>query len=65
MSKLKTHSGAKKRFRKNKNGLIKAGKAFRRHLLAKKSQNRKRRLRGGLYIKSCDIGHLKPLLSYR
>lgn len=64
MPKVKTHSGAKKRFRKNKNGLIKAAKAFRRHLLAKKSKNRKRRLRGGLYIKNCDIGHIRPLLPY-
>jgi len=64
MPKVKTHSGAKKRFRKNKNGLIKAAKAFRRHLLTKKSKNRKRRLRGGLYIKSCDIGHIRPLIPY-
>jgi len=64
MPKVKTHSGAKKRFRKNSNGLIKAGKAFRRKLLEKKSPNRKRRLRLGLYIKKCDIGHIKPLLPY-
>ncbi len=64
MPKVKTHSGAKKRFKKNKNGLIKAAKPFRRHLLTKKNQKRKRRLRSGLYLKKCDIGHIRPLLPY-
>lgn len=64
MPKVKTHSGAKKRFKKLKSGGIKAAKPFRRHLLTKKSAKRKRQLRSGLYINSCDIGHIAPLLPY-
>ncbi|MBA2306930.1 50S ribosomal protein L35 [Candidatus Dependentiae bacterium] len=62
MPKMKTHSGAKKRFKKLKSGLIKAAAPFRRHLLTKKSSKRKRQLRNGLYIGTCDRGHIAPLL---
>jgi large subunit ribosomal protein L35 len=62
--KLKTHSGAKKRFRKLKSGLIKAAKPFRRHLLTKKSTKRKRNLRKHLYISAADVKNIKPLLPY-
>jgi large subunit ribosomal protein L35 len=64
MPKVKTHSGAKKRFKKLKSGLIKAARPLRRHLLTKKSAKRKRRLRTGLYISTCDRGHIAPLLPY-
>lgn len=37
MPKVKTHSGAKKRFKKLGSGLIKAARPFRRHLLTKKA----------------------------
>ncbi len=47
MPKVKTHSGAKKRFKKLKSGLFKAARPFRRHLLTKKSRKRKRDLRSG------------------
>ena len=64
MPKLKTHSGAKKRFKKLKSNLIKASKSFRRHLLTKKSAKRKRQLRSALYICRSDIRHIAPLLPY-
>lgn len=64
MYKVKTHSGAKKRFKKTKSGQIKAARPFRRHLLTKKSQKRKRSLRKAFYIKNCDVGHITPLLQY-
>jgi large subunit ribosomal protein L35 len=64
MPKVKTHSGAKKRFKKLKSGLIKAARPFRRHLLTKKTSKRKRHLRTGLYIGKQDIGHIRPLLPY-
>lgn len=44
MSKLKTKSSAKKRFKLTSNGLIKRKHAFKNHLLTKKSTNRKRHL---------------------
>ena len=39
MPKIKTHSGAKKRFSVTKNGKVKRAKAFKRHILNKKSTN--------------------------
>ena len=48
--KIKTHSGAKKRFNLTKNGKVKRAHAFKSHILNKKSTKRKRpprrRLRG-------------------
>ncbi len=64
MPKVKTHSGAKKRFKKLASGEIKAARPFRRHLLTKKSAKRKRKLRTGLYLNSSDKGHIAPLLPY-
>jgi large subunit ribosomal protein L35 len=45
MPKLKTNRGAAKRFRRTANG-FKHRKTFRNHILTKKDQRRKRRLRG-------------------
>lgn len=42
MPKLKTHSGAAKRFKVSKKGKVKYQKAFKRHLLERKSAKRKR-----------------------
>ena len=64
MYKMKTHSGAKKRFKKLKSGLIKASRPFRRKLLIKKSQKRKRFLRRALYIHPCDMPRIAPLFPY-
>ena len=41
MPKMKSNSGALKRFKVKKNGQIKRGSAFRSHILTKKSQKRK------------------------
>jgi large subunit ribosomal protein L35 len=64
MPKMKTNSSAKKRFRVTGNGKVKAGHAFRRHLLTKKSRNRKRQLRQTAYIPSTSMSHVKKLLPY-
>lgn len=60
--KMKTHSGAKKRFKKLKSGRIKAARAGKRHLLTKKTTKRKRGLRSPLYIALCDQHHISSLL---
>ncbi|HAU30393.1 MAG: 50S ribosomal protein L35 [candidate division TM6 bacterium GW2011_GWF2_43_17] len=60
--KLKTHSGARKRFKKLKSGRIKRAQAFRRHLLTDKAAKRKRDLRKTAFISSADAGHLKGLI---
>jgi large subunit ribosomal protein L35 len=44
MPKMKTHSGAKKRFKLTANGKVRGRHAFSSHILEKKSPKRKRRL---------------------
>lgn len=63
---MKTNSAAKKRFRRSggKNGLIKRAKAYRRHLLTKKTAKCKRDLRQGSYVSARDSGHINSLLPY-
>ena len=47
--KIKTHSGAKKRFKLTKSGKVKRAHAYKSHILTKKSTKVKRRLRMGGY----------------
>ncbi|MFN8204164.1 MAG: 50S ribosomal protein L35 [Solirubrobacteraceae bacterium] len=47
MPKMKTHSGAKKRFKVTANGKVKARHAMTSHILEKKNAKRKRRLEPG------------------
>lgn len=63
MPKQKTHSGAKKRFKLKKSGKIKRNKQNRRHILTKKSQDRKRRLRKATYVSKADEKTIKGMLS--
>jgi large subunit ribosomal protein L35 len=48
--KLKTHSGAKKRFKRSGTGKLVRKKAGRRHLLTGKGRDRKRRLKGSVVL---------------
>ena len=61
MPKLKTHSGAKKRFKMTKKGKIKRAQAFRRHILNKKSTKRKRLLRKAAYVHGTNLKALRKL----
>lgn len=54
MPKMKTKSSAKKRFRMNKNGVIKRGCQNRSHIMTKKSSKRKMRLRAGDKVAKAD-----------
>jgi len=54
MPKMKSNSGALKRFKVKKNGSIKRGSAFRSHILTKKSQKRKVNLRGPQVVADAD-----------
>ncbi len=65
MPKIKTHRGAAKRLRFTKNGLIKRGKAFKSHILNKKSTKRKRRLRKGGYVSVSNAKMMKALIPYK
>lgn len=59
---MKTSSAAKKRFVKKDTRVFKANKAYKRHLLTKKSQKRKRQMRTPLYVHSANINALVCLL---
>ena len=54
MSKIKTHSGSKKRFRVTGSGKVKAGCAGKRHGMRKRSQKMKREARQGLIMFKAD-----------
>ena len=64
MPKVKTHSGAKKRFNLTKNGKVKRAHANKRHILNKKSTKRKRQLRNTAYADKTCIAAVKKLLPY-
>ena len=63
MPKMKSNSGALKRFKVKKNGTIKRGSAFRSHILTKKSQKRKVNLRGPKLVDSTDATRVKRMLN--
>jgi large subunit ribosomal protein L35 len=62
MPKMKTHSGAKKRFRKTAKGKIRGRHAFTSHILEKKSPKRKRQLGKPAEISDHDAPRVKKLL---
>ena len=64
MPKLKTHTGAKKRFGLTKSGKVKRSCANRSHILTKKSTKRKRGLRKGGYADVTNEAAIKHLLPY-
>ncbi|MFC1566567.1 50S ribosomal protein L35 [bacterium] len=64
MGKLKSHSGAKKRFTLSKSGKIKRKKAFARHILTKKSSRRMRKLRKSGTLEGQDARNMKILIPY-
>jgi len=63
--KMKTHSGAKKRFSLTKNGKVKRSHAFTSHILTKKSQKRKRNLRKGAYADVTNEAAIKRMIPYK
>ena len=65
MPKIKTHSGAKKRFKLSKNGKPMRGHAYKSHILTKKSTKRKRNLRKTGYVAATVAGTMKKLIPYK
>lgn len=64
MPKMKSNSGAKKRFALTGTGKVKRGKAGRRHLLTGKSKTRKRNLRGNGIVDHTQEHQVKAMLPY-
>lgn len=65
MPKLKTHSGAKKRFNLTKNGKVKRAHAFKSHILTKKDTKRTRRLRKNTMADQTNVKAIKLLIPYK
>ncbi|MBK98205.1 MAG: 50S ribosomal protein L35 [Balneola sp.] len=63
MPKMKSNSGAKKRFKTTGSGKIKRKKAFKRHILTKKSSKTKRQLGQSTLVAVADVPRVKQLLS--
>jgi large subunit ribosomal protein L35 len=64
MPKLKSKSGAAKRFKALGSGRFKRSQANLRHILTKKSTKRKRHLRGTTAVHSSDHSRIRDMLPY-
>jgi large subunit ribosomal protein L35 len=64
MPKLKTKSGAKKRFKITGSGKIKRKKAYKNHILTKKETKQKRRLTNKAVVKKVDENNIRLMFPY-
>ena len=65
MPKLKTHSGAKKRFNMTKTGKVKRAHAFKSHILTKKDTKRGRRLRKATMADKTNVKAIRLMVPYK
>ncbi|MFV0397675.1 MAG: 50S ribosomal protein L35 [Bacteroidales bacterium] len=65
MPKMKTNSGAKKRFALTGTGKIKRKHAFKSHILTKKTKKQKRNLTHFGLVKDCDSSNVKLMLGLK
>ena len=64
MPKMKTKSGAKKRVKVTGTGKLMRMKAFKSHILTKKTTKRKRNLRQSAIVDSTNVKNMKKVLPY-
>ncbi|MCR5742653.1 MAG: 50S ribosomal protein L35 [Lachnospiraceae bacterium] len=64
MAKLKTSRAAAKRFKKTGSGKLSRMKAYKSHILTKKSTKRKRNLRQSAIVDSANVKSMKKILPY-
>ncbi|MBK6631264.1 MAG: 50S ribosomal protein L35 [Betaproteobacteria bacterium] len=64
MPKMKTKSGAAKRFKVRPGGSVKRSQAFKRHILTKKTTKAKRHLRGLTGVHDSDTASVRAMLPY-
>jgi large subunit ribosomal protein L35 len=64
MPKMKSNSGALKRFKKTGSGRFKSKQSHLRHILTKKSSKRKRHLRGKKLVHENDTALIRRMLPY-
>ena len=65
MPKIKTHSGAKKRFKLTKTGKVKRAHAFKSHILNKKTTKRKRNRRKTVTADVTNVAKVKKMIPYK
>ena len=65
MPKIKTHSGAKKRFKLTSSGKVKRAHALKSHIHNKKTTKRKRNLRKGVIADVTNEAQIKRLIPYK
>ena len=63
MPKMKVKGSAKKRFKLTASGLIKREKAYKSHILTKKTRKTKRNLRTSTLVHKTDMPRVKKMLS--
>ena len=64
MPKMKTKSGAAKRFKKRPSGSVKRSQAFKRHILTKKTTKNKRQLRGTAGVDKSNMASVQAMMPY-
>ena len=64
MPKIKTNRAAAKRFKKTGTGKLKRNKAYKSHILTKKSTKRKRNLRHATITDATNVKNMKKVLPY-
>ena len=64
MPKMKTHSGSKKRFRRSGTGKIMRAKAYKSHILTKKTTKLTRGYRQPSYVDKTNAATIKSMLPY-
>ena len=64
MPKIKTNRAAAKRFKATGTGKLKRNKAYRRHILTKKTTKNKRNLRKPEIVDSTNVKNMKKILPY-
>ncbi|VAW97958.1 LSU ribosomal protein L35p [hydrothermal vent metagenome] len=64
MPKIKSNSGAAKRFKRTASGGFKRAQSHKRHILTKKSTKRKRQLRSILQVHAADTASVRQMLPY-
>ncbi|HTX98849.1 MAG TPA: 50S ribosomal protein L35 [Bacteroidota bacterium] len=62
MPKMKSRSGARKRFKLTGTGKVKRATAYRSHILSSKTTKRKRKLRGPHLVSKADERNVKIML---
>ncbi|MBK9160222.1 MAG: 50S ribosomal protein L35 [Nitrosomonadales bacterium] len=64
MPKMKTKSGAAKRFKVRAGGSVKRSQAFKRHILTKKTTKSKRQLRGTTEVHATNTSSVRAMMPY-